>query len=108
MWTIACRETSSLPNLANQRIGGYTCIRIFMRQSNHTRIRQWRSTLQPCWTTMAFCGLLVLGSCHREAPATIAVIPRTTATPLWESEHLGAKAIAAKAGVHIYWNAPTS
>jgi ribose transport system substrate-binding protein len=57
---------------------------------------------------MAFFALLVLGSCHREAPATIAVIPRTTATPLWESEHLGAKATAAKAGVHIYWNAPTS
>jgi ribose transport system substrate-binding protein len=63
--------------------------------------------VQPC-TTAAFFALLILGSCHREAPATIAVIPQTTATPLWESEHLGAKATAAKAGVHIYWNAPTS
>jgi ribose transport system substrate-binding protein len=57
---------------------------------------------------MAFLGFLAQGSCHREAPATIAVIPQTTATPLWEAEHLGAKATAAKAGVHIYWNAPTS
>jgi ribose transport system substrate-binding protein len=82
---------------------------ILMRHSSHKRIRQWQSMLQPCWKTMTFFTLLVvLGSCHREAPATIAVIPRTTATPLWESEHLGAKATAAQSGVHIYWNAPTS
>jgi len=57
---------------------------------------------------MAFGTLLVVVGCRRETPATIAVIPQTTGTPLWESEHLGAKATATKTGVHIYWNAPTS
>jgi len=79
-----------------------------MRNSTHIRIFPQRNALPPFWAAMAFFALLVLESCHRQAPATIAVIPQTTATPLWESEHLGAKATAAKAGVHIYWNAPTS
>jgi len=57
---------------------------------------------------MVIFTMLIVGGCHRGIPAAIAVIPQTTATPLWESEHLGAKATAAKAGVHIYWNAPTS
>lgn len=37
----------------------------------------------------------------------IAVIPRTTGLSLWEPEHAGAEAAAAKHGFKIYWNAPT-
>jgi ribose transport system substrate-binding protein len=43
----------------------------------------------------------------RSAPPTVAVIPRTTGMALWEPEHEGATAAAAKTGMRIYWNAPT-
>jgi ribose transport system substrate-binding protein len=51
---------------------------------------------------MLFC----LG-CHSGTPFTIAVIPRTSGTSLWEPEHGGAEAAAVHANAHIYWNAPT-
>jgi len=56
------------------------------------------------WLTvvMLFC----LG-CHSGAPFTVAVIPRTSGTGLWEPEHGGAEAAALHARAHIYWNAPT-
>lgn len=38
---------------------------------------------------------------------TIAVIPRTSGTPLWEPEHGGAESAAVHRGISIYWNAPT-
>lgn len=44
--------------------------------------------------------------CRFTAP-TIAVVPRTTGTALWEPEHEGAAQAAAEAGLQIYWNAPT-
>jgi ribose transport system substrate-binding protein len=49
--------------------------------------------------------LLVLSGC-RKTPAAVAVIPRTTATMLWEPMHLGALETARQAGVRVYWNAP--
>ena len=49
--------------------------------------------------------LAVLGGCRKHS-SIIAVIPRTTATLLWEPIHLGAVETARKAGLHIYWNAP--
>ncbi|MDR3412576.1 MAG: substrate-binding domain-containing protein [Formivibrio sp.] len=45
-------------------------------------------------------------ACHDRRIA-IAVIPRTTATPIWEAEHLGIQAVTQDTNVHIYWNAPT-
>jgi ribose transport system substrate-binding protein len=48
---------------------------------------------------------LVVSACHK-APPTVAVIPRTTATLLWEPLHLGVAEIARSSGQHIYWNAP--
>jgi ribose transport system substrate-binding protein len=51
--------------------------------------------------------MLCLG-CHSTAPVTIAVIPRTAGTGLWEPEHGGVDAAAARTGAHIYWNAPAS
>lgn len=44
--------------------------------------------------------------CSSRQP-TIIVIPRTTATPLWESLHLGVAEVARGSGFHIYWNAPS-
>jgi ribose transport system substrate-binding protein len=43
----------------------------------------------------------------KPTPPTIAVIPRTTGLSLWEPEHAGAEAAAAKLGFKVYWNAPT-
>jgi ribose transport system substrate-binding protein len=37
----------------------------------------------------------------------VAVIPRTTALMLWEAEHAGAESAARRAGLTVYWNAPT-
>ena len=58
------------------------------------------------WSLPACFVLPLLGACHRAA-TTIAVIPRTSGTMLWEPEHGGAQAVALKSGVQIYWNAPT-
>src|SRR6266700_866491 len=62
----------------------------------HSRALGWVAVV------MLFC----LG-CHSVAPFTIAVIPRTSGTSLWEPEHAGAEAAAVHANAHIYWNAPT-
>ncbi len=51
--------------------------------------------------------LLSVVTCHNTPSVTIAVIPRTSGTGLWEPEHGGAEAEAVKIGAHIYWNAPT-
>ena len=55
------------------------------------------------------CGLALVAlsdvGCNR-TPLTVAVIPRTCGTALWEPEHAGAAAIARSVGLNIYWNAP--
>ncbi len=48
----------------------------------------------------------ILGCPIREQ-ASIAVIPRTSGTILWEPENVGAQLAAAALGEHIYWNAST-
>jgi ribose transport system substrate-binding protein len=55
---------------------------------------------------------VVLGSsgegligCRKSVP-TIAVIPRTSGTLLWEAEHTGVERVAPEYGVYVYWNAP--
>lgn len=52
---------------------------------------------------LALCA--ALSGCQRHT--TIAVIPQTDGIPLWQAAHAGADAAADKAGVAIYWNAPT-
>ncbi|MDR3727084.1 MAG: substrate-binding domain-containing protein [Terracidiphilus sp.] len=47
----------------------------------------------------------VLTGCRRAAP-TIAVIPRTCGTVLWEAEHTGTERAASQYGLYVYWNAP--
>ena len=37
---------------------------------------------------------------------TIAVIPRTCGTLLWEAEHTGVERVAPQYGLSVYWNAP--
>jgi ribose transport system substrate-binding protein len=49
---------------------------------------------------------LTLG-CRSQSAGTIAVIPETTGTQLWEAAHAGAVAAGGETGLHIYWNAPT-
>lgn len=50
--------------------------------------------------------LILLTAC-RSPRIAIAAIPRTTATPIWEAEHLGIEVVALQRNIHIYWNAPT-
>ena len=57
-------------------------------------------------TTIFVAGSTVVG-CHTVGPVTIAVIPRTSGTFLWEPMHVGAELAAQKTGLKIYWNAPT-
>lgn len=63
----------------------------------------------PCALSLApwVCLLLTL-SCAgcRRMPLTVAVIPRTCGTALWESEHAGAATVARSVGLNLYWNAP--
>src|SRR3974390_2388409 len=47
----------------------------------------------------------VITGCKR-TPRTIAVIPRTCGTALWEPEHAGAAVVARSVGLNLYWNAP--
>ena len=42
----------------------------------------------------------------KRTPLTVAVIPRTCGTALWEPEHAGAATIARSVGLNLYWNAP--
>lgn len=50
-------------------------------------------------------GLLVAAGCRSKQP-TIAVIPRTCGTWLWEPEHTGVMTEAPRHGLYVYWNAP--
>src|SRR3954447_5740364 len=42
----------------------------------------------------------------KRTPWTVAVIPRTCGTALWEPLHAGAAAVARSIGMNLYWNAP--
>jgi len=55
------------------------------------------------WATCTI--LCLLTSCHKSSP-TIAAIPRTCGTLLWEAEHTGIQHVASANGLNIYWNAP--
>jgi ribose transport system substrate-binding protein len=59
------------------------------------------------WALILLSGFLLTMTGCRQASAVIAIIPRTTGTPLWESEHAGAATVARSNGLGVYWNAPT-
>jgi ribose transport system substrate-binding protein len=50
---------------------------------------------------------MTAGCSRQRQQPMIAVIPRTTAVMLWEAAHAGAETAARKAGLRVYWNAPT-
>jgi ribose transport system substrate-binding protein len=77
-----------------------------MRFPRSRSVGRRRRRLLSKWALPACFVLPLLAGCHRAA-TTIAVIPRTSGTMLWEPEHGGAQAVALKSGVQIYWNAPT-
>src|SRR5215469_3757756 len=52
-------------------------------------------------------GKLSCCGCRGDQSRTIAVIPETTGTRLWESVHVGAELAGHEKGYKIYWNAPT-
>jgi ribose transport system substrate-binding protein len=77
-----------------------------MRRRDH----RWNRGVLGCVLSMLFvCGLVLVAlsdvGCKRP-PLTVAVIPRTCGTALWEPEHAGAAAIARSVGLNLYWNAP--
>jgi len=54
-----------------------------------------------------FIAVFTVVGCHGRDAVTIAVIPRTSGTFLWEPMHVGAEIAAQSTGLKIYWNAPT-
>ena len=75
-----------------------------------------RSTLDPNWLParlrlrVALCVIsfsCLGGGCRSGSPPTIAFIPRTSGTLLWEPAHIGAEVAAHDTKTKIYWNAPT-
>lgn len=54
-----------------------------------------------------FTASFAVVGCRSRNPETIAVIPRTSGTFLWEPMHVGAEIAAQNTGLKIYWNAPT-
>jgi ABC-type sugar transport system substrate-binding protein len=48
----------------------------------------------------------LLSSGCRNRSVSVAVIPRTTGTPFWESFHQGVVETSSPLGIHVYWNAP--
>jgi ribose transport system substrate-binding protein len=46
------------------------------------------------------------GIACKRAPRTVAVIPRTCGTALWEPVHAGAAEVARSIGLDLYWNGP--
>lgn len=48
---------------------------------------------------------MALAGCRQALP-TVAVIPRTCGTLLWEAEHTGVERTASGYGLNVYWNAP--
>jgi ribose transport system substrate-binding protein len=70
-------------------------------QSRTTARKRRRSYL----ASLTFLALLLV-ACSSSLP-TIAVIPRTSGTLIWEPEHGGALDAALPLGLKIYWNAPT-
>jgi ribose transport system substrate-binding protein len=67
------------------------------------RLRNGQAAGGMKWLAMAV--LAPLSGCHKATP-TIAAIPRTCGTLLWEAEHTGVQRVASADGYKVYWNAP--
>ncbi|GGG83763.1 substrate-binding domain-containing protein [Edaphobacter dinghuensis] len=71
---------------------------------NLGHFRCWNRSI---WISLASLSLLLSMSCREPHQVTIAVIPRTSGSLLWEPAHRGAQDAAEEIGAQIYWNAPT-
>ena len=69
--------------------------------------RGWGVVARACLLSLASAAVVLSIGCHSDTGPTIALIPRTSGTGLWEPAHRGADTAAAKIGARIYWNAPT-
>ena len=78
-----------------------------MQLQSASKTQRPRKPSSRTWVWFPFFIALYCLGCHSTAPVTIAVIPRTSGTGLWEPEHGGAEVAAVHANAHIYWNAPT-
>src|ERR1017187_1630485 len=71
---------------------------------------RWNRRIPVSVLPKLFVGVLLLimlsGVGCKRTPLTVAVIPRTCGTALWEPEHAGAAAVARSVGLDLYWNAP--
>jgi ribose transport system substrate-binding protein len=70
------------------------------------RVLRWCASKREA-TFVLYLVVLLLAGCNNSSVPIIAVIPRTSGTPLWEPLHVGAEIAARSAGIKIYWNAPT-
>jgi len=78
-----------------------------MQTQSAGKTQRPRKPSSKTWVWFPFFITLFCLGCHSTTPVTIAVIPRTSGTGLWEPEHGGAEVAAVRAKAHIYWNAPT-
>lgn len=90
--------------LAASKPHGVNSARAFMKTSLF-RIVKYCNDFHLLWASLVVLFFCI--GCHRSDPVTIAVIPRTSGTLLWEPEHRGAQDAAQTVGAKIYWNAPT-
>ena len=74
---------------------------------NHSRwsARILSGAIAYAWVVFALGVTCSCAGCKRSAK-TVAVIPRTCGTALWEPEHAGAAAAARSNGLNLYWNGP--
>lgn len=70
------------------------------------RLKNLRFVISVAGAIVTFLLVVVSFTGCKRAPLTIAVIPRTCGTALWEPEHAGTAAVARAAGLDVYWNAP--
>ena len=58
------------------------------------------------WPSLVLLSLALCCAGCKRTPPTIAVIPRTCGTALWEPEHAGVASVTRALGMNLYWNAP--
>src|SRR3974390_3537721 len=88
--TIAGRGSHVIIRRSNSRWNRHILVRIFANRP---------------FVAILLSLTILCTSCKR-TPPTVAVLPRTCGTALWEPEHAGAAAVARSTGLNLYWNAP--
>lgn len=79
-----------------------------IRTHYHGRPRRWIGAGDIArWLVFGLILCSVMCGCRPRDSRTIAMIPATTGSELWEAAHGGAEIAGREAGFHIYWNGPT-